>query len=118
MYNMYFSVGQVPAIGSGESLCTARVGLRNPAGVVIGWHCLLSQAQYNYHRTRNGKAFNKAPVGSSKTVTYMSKATGKQETKACPVHQFAGVYIDDQETRKLHIPDRVDDMSLDSIGTP
>ncbi len=112
MYNLYFVSPHVPSEGFAAEQAEARVPLRNPAGNVIGWHCLVNQAQYDYHSARNGRPFNKAPAGASKKLNYTSAATGQAATKDCPTHQFAGVQIDDQETKKIIICDKVDDEDL------
>ena len=112
MNNLYFLAKDVPTVGPAATQCEARAEIRGNDGKVLCWHCLLTPIQYAHHSRATGLPFNKAPVGTSKRLNYLSAATAQMVTKDCPTHQFAGHQIDDQETKKLIICDKVDDEDL------
>jgi hypothetical protein len=107
-YDGFFNPAQCPPVGTKQSECLAAVGLRNPGGNIIQWHCQLSQEQWDYHRTRNGKPISKAN-GATKKLNWTE--AGSAKSKDIPVHVyagFAGVY--DPELKKTLVPDKVPDI--------
>ena len=79
-----------------------------PAGNGVQWHGQLSQEQWEYHRTRNGKTSSKAN-GATKKLNWTE--AGSAKSKDIHVHVcagFAGVY--DPELKKTLVPDKVPDI--------
>jgi hypothetical protein len=112
-YDGFFVPPNKPTEGAAPNQCLAAAAIRNPAGNVVQWHCQLSQEQWEYHKSRNGKPINKAG-GATKLLAWVDDTGPK--SKACPVHVFAGmVGVYDPELKKTFVPDKVDDIE-DSNG--
>jgi hypothetical protein len=114
-YDAFFVPPHCPQIGDREQDCLAAVAIKNAGGNVVQWHCQLSEIQFKYHSTRNGKDISKA-VGATKRLSWSDPVLGAQ-TKDCPMHVFAGsggVY--DVGLKKLLVADKKPDLDVSSAS--